>query len=461
MPRAPKRRWPDRPRTFPSAKGRLIVIHLRPIVRKRAVCIPICAIVAVVDPPGAGRLHAGMAAVSAQTAEDPATVQPLTLERAVALAIERGPTLLAARSEVAVARARLEGASLLSQTNPEVDLGAGPRRGDARGSLDVDVGIRQRIEIFGQRSARIDEARESLGSNEARLAGRRLELVAEVRESFGRALAAEQALALADQTRKIAADSLRAAEERRLAGAASRIEVNTARGEVGRASREWAVAVQRRSATRGALRLLLGIEPGVDMQIAGTLQTVPRKRETSAAALVQQALDRRPELVAARRTLEAARAEQRLAAREALPVPRVGALYRQEEGAQVLMGTLGLDLPVFQRNQAARGASAARLAQAAGVLAAFERAVKTEVGVTLERHRAAASAAEAFSGGTLAAVEENAGLVTEAYRAGKVDFYQLLLIRREGLEVRQGYIDALEELNAAEAQLDRAIGVGP
>ena len=49
-------------------------------------------------------------------------------------------------------------------------------------------------------------------------------------------------------------------------------------------------------------------------------------------------------------------------------------------------------------------------------------------------------------------------LVDEAYRAGKVDFFQLLLMRRETLEARNGYVDALEELHAAKAELLRATG---
>lgn len=51
-------------------------------------------------------------------------------------------------------------------------------------------------------------------------------------------------------------------------------------------------------------------------------------------------------------------------------------------------------------------------------------------------------------------------LVDEAYRASRVDFFQLLLIRRETLEARIGDVDvdALEELHAAAAELLRAAG---
>ena len=41
---------------------------------------------------------------------------------------------------------------------------------------------------------------------------------------------------------------------------------------------------------------------------------------------------------------------------------------------------------------------------------------------------------------------------------GKLDFAQLLLFRRETIEARRGYIEALDELNRAEAQLSRTLG---
>ncbi len=125
---------------------------------------------------------------------------------------------------------------------------------------------------------------------------------------------------------------------------------------------------------------------------------------------------------------------------------------------QILQGTLGISLPLFQRNQAARGISAARVAQAERTLQALERAVRLEVRLSIERLSAAQAAVEADSGGVLAALEENLALVNEAYRAGKVDFFELLIIRREALDARRASIEALEELNAARAQLKRVVG---
>jgi cobalt-zinc-cadmium efflux system outer membrane protein len=57
------------------------------------------------------------------------------------------------------------------------------------------------------------------------------------------------------------------------------------------------------------------------------------------------------------------------------------------------------------------------------------------------------------------AVDQNLALGTDAYRSGKIDFLQLLLIRRSAIDAENAAIDSLEELSTAQAELDRAIGL--
>lgn len=380
------------------------------------------------------------------------------MNESVAFALERSPRLISARAEATAARARLQGASLLSQTNPEFQGAVGPRLRDGASSVELGLGVSQRLEIFGQRGVRREAAEAQLSVSDARLEALRVELAAEVRGAFARTLAAEQQLRLAEEGRTLADQSLKAAEERQVAGAASRIEVNTARVELGRAAREVALATQRRTVALAEFRLLLGLEPPDELVLQGGLRPGFIPSAPSVEALVEHALAQRADVRAARSELEAARAEARLAAREALPSPRLGASYGLEEGAQIIQGTLSVELPLLNRNQAARGVSAARVVQAEASLGATERLVRSEVGLALERYRAARAAAEVFSEDVLAALQQNLELVNEAYRAGKVDFLQLLLIRRDALDARRGYIETLEELANADAQLKRAVG---
>ena len=82
--------------------------------------------------------------------------------------------------------------------------------------------------------------------------------------------------------------------------------------------------------------------------------------------------------------------------------------------------------------------SAARVAQTSRSLKAIERQIEREVRTAFARYTAARRAAKAYAGDVATALEQNLELANEAYRAGKFDFFQLMLIRRETLEARRG-----------------------
>ncbi|HYG67926.1 MAG TPA: TolC family protein, partial [Anaeromyxobacteraceae bacterium] len=177
---------------------------------------------------------------------------------------------------------------------------------------------------------------------------------------------------------------------------------------------------------------------------------------------VEEALSRRPELRAARRERDAAAAERRLAAREALPSPRLGVEYAEEGDpagtVRIAHGVIAFDLPLFDRNQEARGVASARAAQADSAVEALERTVRGEVILAVRRLAAAREAARAYPGGLLEPLRENDALLDEAWRAGKVSLSEVLVFRRDAIEARLGWIDALEELEAARAAVARAAG---
>ena len=383
----------------------------------------------------------------------------LTIEEAIRLAQENNPDVRSLTADVDAAKARLRGASLLFQNNPALSAATGPRSSDAGKTRDSSIQILQPVEIAGQRGARISAAQASLDAAEARLQALRSEVTASVRESFGRMLAAEQRLALASEARSIALQGVTAAEERFRAGAAALLEVNTARVELGRATRGRAEAERSRAAALGDLRLLVGLDPFQTVTVQGELK--PGAPRGEAAALVAQALGNRAELQASRRALDAAKAEARLASREWIPSPRIGASYSHEEesNATIVQGLLAFDLPIFNRNTAARGVADARVRQLEAEREATLRRVTQEVLTALARLDAARSAAEGYAGDVVKAMQQNMELATDSYRAGKIDFLQLIVIRRQAVEARSEYIDVLEELNAAQASLARAVGL--
>lgn len=387
--------------------------------------------------------------------------EPLTLPGAVAQALARSVEVQSAAAEVRAAEARLAGASAPLASNPELSGGVGARRGDAGRTAEYEVALAQRIEVGGQRGARVAAARAALAAARARLAAARAEVAAEARTLLGRAVAAGLRAELATEARRLAEDAARAAERRFEAGDVARVEVNGARIDAGRAARAALEAEEARAATLVEVELLLALEPGAAPALAFELGGEGAAAELALEPLVAEALASRGDLVAARREVDAAEAEARAAARAVIPSPELGLSLAREEGADVVMGTVAFELPVFARGRAERGAASARVDQARLALAAQERRVAQEVRLAAARVRAARAVVAAFDAATVAALAENLALVTRAYEAGQLDFVRYQLLRRETLEARADRVDALEALNEAEARLARALGREP
>lgn len=430
-------------------------------------CAPGVPATAAGDRPaiGASAVPGSPRAAGVATAAEPQAASPsagareraLTLEQAVDLALQGNLELRAARSEIDAARARQIGASLPVAGNPELTTTAGPRLADNGDSTDWGVALSQRLEIGGQRAARIEAADADLRGAEALVAARRSSLIADVREAFAHIVAAEALERLAGDALVLAKEALAAAEQRYAAGDASLMEVNSARMEMGRASRETLAAAERRRGGLAALRLLIATPVDEAIDVVGDL--LPTSLcERPERELVEEARRRRGDLSAARAALDRAQAEQRLAEREAIATPSFGLAYNREVDDHIVQATVSVPLPIFDRNQAARGVSAARLTRARLELELLERGLSQQVQLALARCRAAALAAGSYDREVLEAARQNLDLAREGYRAGKIDFLQLLVIRREALDARRGAIESREERNVADAQLLRVTG---
>jgi cobalt-zinc-cadmium efflux system outer membrane protein len=410
---------------------------------------------------GAARAAAALALVAMGVGVGAARAEePLTLAAAVERALTQSADVRAAEAEVHAARARLRGASALLASNPEVAGAAGSRDGESGRTAEWELAVSQRIEIAGQRGARVAAARAALGAAEARHAATRTRVAAELRELLGRVAAARQRAGIAAEAQRLADDAASAAEKRFRAGDVPRIEVNGAQVERGRAARAALEAEQERVAAQAELEIVLGVEPGSAPPIAFALERDDGGPERSVEELVSEALSSRRDVAAARLDVEAAVAEEKVATRAVVPTPALGVSIGREERADIVLGTLSFELPVFARNQAERGVASARVQQARVALAALERRASQEVRVAAERVRAARRVLAAFDPSIVAAVAENLALVTKAYEAGQIDFVRYQLLRRDALDARRDRIEALEALNRAAAQLERALGRG-
>ena len=364
--------------------------------------------------------------VSLALAADPA---PLRLEDALSIARIQAPELRAADAHVDLAQA--ERALARRPPDPRAELAWLPDEGaEARLTLDLTDLARVPSQV-GLADARLDLARITAQAAAARHAYA-------VRAAYYAAAAAEEALALGQQTldiQGVVRDATRA-----IAAAGNTSGLTLARREAAYAQAELSLAalIQAREEAHARLDGLLG--PGAPADwVAPPLPPVPAQEPLSPTEVTAASLD----LAAARATLEAVDRGADLALRQARCPDLELSLLGTGQGAEARLG-LGVEasLPVWGRGHAQGRAGQAQLGAATAALDAEAAAVATSARLATIRAAAAYAAATQLREVALplqAAVSQETLL---HYNAMQVDLYALLDARLAELAVARAEIEA-------------------
>lgn len=379
----------------------------------------------------------------------------LTLDGALRLARQRAPAVLSAGARVEEARGRLTGAAVLLQNNPLVQTSLGHRTSERGDYFDADLALTQVFELGGQRGARVRAAEAGVDRTRAASDDVTRRLLRDVAVAFLRSLYVEQRLRLATHTETLAEEIVRISERRRTAGDAADLDVNIARTALARARSETRAAEAEREASLGDLRLLLGLGTDEPLAVAGDLADRRRYELQALMARAPERADLRA-LVAGEREADA---ERRLGEGLAWPDLGLGVRYEREEGANAILGTLTLTLPVFNHGQGLRAESAARARRVRLELDAGQRVVSVEVRTAFAVYGRRVAAVEEIEREALTALDETERRSQRAYESGQISLTDMLLLRREMLETRRSHLERLLEAAVAGVELEAAAGV--
>lgn len=379
----------------------------------------------------------------------------LTLEDALAIARERGRSVLLAQGRIEEARARQVQAGRRFQEDPVLEAEAGYRRSGRAGDdfLDLDTAVTQGLYTGSHRAARRAGAAAALGRAEAELAEARRLALREVRTAFARVLAARARIELLAGNRQ-AAEALLAATERRYdAGEGTALELNRARVAAANARAEQGAAEALERSVRADLQALLGLQEPVEIRGSLTDPTPPPD-----LAPLLAGIDRRSDLEALTAELRGAEAE--ILAGQALARPEVGLRggLAREERADIVRAGIVLSLPVHGRGREAVAVGEARAGALRQALAAARAAAEAEVRGLYDALSRRLAAVRELERTALPALEDNESLALKSFDAGEIGLGELLLIRREIVETRLAYLDRLSEAALTRSDLEAAAG---
>jgi cobalt-zinc-cadmium efflux system outer membrane protein len=376
----------------------------------------------------------------------------LTLGDVLAMARERAPQIVSARLALEEARGRLLGASVRFQANPEVELALGNRSGQDARSTDFEIGLGKAVEPGARRAARIAGATAAIAQGSANVDEVTRMVLRSAASAYYRALHATERIRVLDAAQELAATVHATAERRFKAGDIAVLDVNVARASLARVRAEREGAEASKALALGDLRQLLRPDEGVEVQ--GSLEPPPDA--DLAGAL--QAVSRRPELRALEAAIEEAEADLRLGQSFSAPDYGVGIRYSREEGDQIVLGGMTLTLPMFSRGQEQRAVASARAARLREELDAARTRVQDEVRAAFDVYGRRLAAVRLLEGEAMPGLDENERLTTRSFEVGQLGLPELLLIRREMLDTRSQYLDALLEAALARIDLDASAG---
>ncbi len=350
-------------------------------------------------------------------------VPRVTLAEALDAFAENSLALRIARAEAAEIAGRARQSR--SYANPAISLLREDLSRSGDDYWETTAGLMQRIEWPGRTAARGVAARHTITGAGARFRADSLQLVFVVREAYVGAWLAEEAEQTIGQAAEMIQVVTRAAEQRLEAGDISGYE--TRRLRLGRiqAEKDEADAELRARAARRLLASL--VLPAVSLHELGPADAIVGIPPAIASGAALDALARRPDLEAAARELDAARAEHRVANLGWVPDPTLNLAYK--EHADGFKGaTVGVDLPlpIFNRAGGARDEAAARESAALSSLDLLRRQAELDLVDASDRYSVARERLEGTGEGIMAEAEVLLSAARVAYDEGEMTLVEFL-----------------------------------
>ena len=398
-----------------------------------------------------------------------AEAQSLSLDEAIARALAAEPSVRAFRAEVEASRALRLQAGLRS--NPSLSF---ERREEPAGKDNQTmVGVTWPLD-FRRRDARVSVADREIEVAEQELADRMRLVVRDVRTRYGDVAAALRDAGVAERLATSARQQLDLLRQRVEQGASPPLERDMLEVELRRLESARLLAAGRAGRAMFQLKGALGMGADTPLALGQPLEALSDSEV--GPAIATDALEQRPDIVAAQARVRLADARIRQARREGgLDLSVFGSYTRMDSGFpqrglndaghpepirgvfHYAAGGMMVTIPLGNRNQGEIAVAEARRAAESARLEAVQLAADNEVAAAQAYALQARDAAAAIAEGTLLA-QKNLAVVREMYELGRSTLADVLAEQRRYLEMEMAYTTALREAFEARTALAFARG---
>lgn len=381
-----------------------------------------------------------------------ATAEPLSLAKAIELALEGNPEVAAAKRQWEATEGQvLQGRS---RPNPELAYSLEDARSKTR---KQSWQLNLPLELGGKRAARTKAAEKSREQAQAQLAELQATVRANVAAAYFDVLTAQERLVLARDSAALAKSSTDTVSKRVAAGKVSPVEESKARvAEAGvRVELAQAASEQRNALSR--LFALLGRIDAPYTVLEGKAENLP---SVPSLADLQPLIASSPGVVLARIEVDRRKALTDLEQSKRVPdvTVSVGMQRSNETQRNVLLFGVSVPLPVFDRNQGNLLEALKLEDKARDELQAATVRLHSEVAQARERLSTITAEVQSLQQEVLPGAKSAYDAATIGFENGKFNFLEVLDAQRTYFTAKSQYLKALGEAHRAAADIDRLLG---
>ena len=388
---------------------------------------------------------------STPAAQDAAAASSqLTLAELEQIALHNNPTLAQANAEIQAAEARKRQSGLYP--NPIAGYQGEQIRGGVQGGGEQGFFVSQDIVLGGKLGLNRNIFEQQKKQAEAEEEEQRLRVIDSVRILYRQALAAQEMVSLRHKLAKLAEDVVETSRQLGNVGQADQPDVLEAEVEGEQAELAVVAAEQNQIRRWRELAATVGRPEMPLTSLAGTLEDLPQGNPDQ---WMQAILEQSPAVKIAQ--LGVAKAEAGLARARREPVPDLqlrGGLEKNLELDAITNRTIGLQgfaevgvqLPLFNRNQGGVGAARADLERAQQEVQRVQLVLRERAAALLENYVTSRSTVERYRGRMIPRAQKAYELYSKNYSGMAASYPQVLIAQRTLFQLQAEYITALNNL---------------
>src|SRR5713226_5905711 len=391
-------------------------------------------------------------------AQTPASEQKtITLEELQQMALQNNPTFAQSAANIQAAEGRKKQSGLYP--NPTVGYQGEQIRGGSFHGGEQGFFVQQDIVLGGKLGLNRKIFDQELKQAETEAEEQKLRVVTNVRMSYIQALAAQQTLELRQNLSKLADDAVETSHQLANVGQADAPDVLESEVEAQQAQLAVTMAEQNQQRVWKALTAVVGSPRLPLMKLEGKLEDTP---PVNANELVEKIVN---ESTADRiAELGMKRAEAALARAKREPIPDLqlrGGMQQNRELSETsrqpvgLQGfaEVGVQIPIFNRNQGNIAASKADLERAQREVERVKLVLRERAARVVQNYTFSQTAVERYKNQMIPRAQKAYDMYMNKYHDMAAAYPQVLIAQRTLMQLNVSYVNALESFATSSLEL--------